>query len=51
VAFAVQAAADTLSYEVVNHDRPAGTMDVVTVADTTIVHLHRWDRTGETNTT
>jgi imidazolonepropionase-like amidohydrolase len=48
---AMQAPADTVRYQVVNHGRHAGTMDVVTVADTVVVHVNQWDRGNETNTT
>ena len=48
---AIQAPADTLRYQVINHGRHAGTMEVITVADTVVVHVHSWDRERETNTT
>lgn len=48
---AMQKPADTLRYQVVNHGRHAGTMEVVTVADTIVVHVDEWDRGDETNTT
>jgi imidazolonepropionase-like amidohydrolase len=48
---AMQPPADTLRYQVVNHGRHAGSMEVVTVADTIVVHLQWWDRQRETNTT
>jgi hypothetical protein len=51
ITFAVQAQPDTLRYEVVNHGRHAGTTEVVTVADTIVVHVRSWDRTRETDVT
>ena len=45
---AMQAPAGTLRYEVINHGRHAGTMEVVTVADTIIVHVRSRDRGNET---
>lgn len=50
-AFSMQTAADTVRFQVLNHGRHAGRMDVVTVADTVLVHAYRWDRGNETNTT
>jgi imidazolonepropionase-like amidohydrolase len=47
---AMQASPDTLLYQVINHGRHAGTMEVVTVADTIVVRIHSWDRNYETNT-
>lgn len=41
---ALAVAADTTSYVVLNHGRPAGEMLVVTRADTTVVTYHHYDR-------
>jgi imidazolonepropionase-like amidohydrolase len=49
--FAVQAQPDTLRYEVTNHGRHAGTMEVVTVADTIVVRVRSRDRGNEVDAT
>ena len=47
----MQTVPDTLHYQVINHGRHAGTMEVVTVADTIIVHVRSRDRGNETDAT
>ena len=42
--FALALAADTTTYVVLNHGRPAGEMLVIASADTTVVRYHHYDR-------
>jgi hypothetical protein len=42
--FALALAADTTSYVVLNHGRPAGEMLVIAAGDTTVVRYHHYDR-------
>jgi hypothetical protein len=42
--FAIALAADTTSYVVLNHGRPAGEMLVIAAGDTTVVRYHHYDR-------
>jgi len=44
LAFVLVASADTASYVVLNHGRPAGEMLVITTGDTVIVKYHHVDR-------